>query len=108
MVTATLKLGLSPASGSFPFSSKTIFLDAATKLVLGSELQAADSSRKASNTNGWFAPVVSTDQAREPISPLSLSSSHAEVWSEGGKVSSLRLDVADNQLTANWHLDLYS
>lgn len=81
-------LSLSATSDSFPFQSKCIQLIGSTKVVLGSEAinSQAENRRIASATNGWFPPRSSLS-GKTPVSPLPLSSCHAEVWTSGGHVS---------------------
>lgn len=84
-------LALQAKAGSFPFASKYIPLPANVKAVLGSVVQdtndgATSGNRSATSTNGWFAPRRFQDSPN-PISPISLSPNHAEIWSRNGQVS---------------------
>ncbi|KAF8954894.1 hypothetical protein BDZ97DRAFT_1862375 [Flammula alnicola] len=87
---STPTLTLSPASGTFPFQTKSLSLPSGTKIILGStEASSAGSQQPArvpSATNGWFPPKQTEDASIPSVSPLPLSSSHAEVWCDGGKV----------------------
>ncbi|KIM42424.1 hypothetical protein M413DRAFT_444842 [Hebeloma cylindrosporum] len=58
---------LSPASGTFPFPSTCGW-------------------RVPCSSNGWFPPKDTEDNAIPSVSPLPLSSSHAEIWQDGGKI----------------------
>ncbi|KAE9398776.1 hypothetical protein BT96DRAFT_777238, partial [Gymnopus androsaceus JB14] len=83
-------LALQAKAGSFPFASKYIPLPANVKAVLGSVVQdtndgATSGSRSATSTNGWFAPRRFQDSPN-PISPISLSPNHAEIWSRNGQI----------------------
>ncbi|KAF8799780.1 hypothetical protein BYT27DRAFT_7005378, partial [Phlegmacium glaucopus] len=42
--------------------------------------------RTPTTSNGWFPPRLTGDITTPKISPLPLSSSHAEIWCEGGRV----------------------
>lgn len=75
---STPSLHLSPASGSFPFQPKQLKLGD-KRVVLGIEIP-NDPAHTSSSSNGWFAVV------RTGISPLPVSTSHAEVWLSGSKV----------------------
>jgi len=79
------RLNLTAAPGSFPFLTKSISLPAGHKVILGSiDGPVGASPRIPSPSNGWFPP---RQDGANGISPLPLGSCHAEVWSEGGKVS---------------------
>ncbi|CAA7268318.1 unnamed protein product [Cyclocybe aegerita] len=93
-MSTTLKL--SPAAGTFPFAAKAITLAAGTRVTLGStEMTGAGGPpRTATSANGWFAPKRTEDITLPDVSPLPLSPSHAEVWTDGGKVYIRDLDTA--------------
>ena len=83
---STPTVTLSPASGTFPFQVKKLSLPSGTKIILGST-EATSGWRQPSSSNGWFPPEETEDTAIPNVSPLPLSSSHAEIWQDGGKVS---------------------
>ncbi|KAJ8691074.1 hypothetical protein PTI98_010679 [Pleurotus ostreatus] len=85
-------LNLAAATGSFPFPTKFIALPPDAKVTLGLEQPAATSSRKAENMNGWFPHKQPSASGSNPIAPLPLSTAHAEVWSQGGKIFIRDLD----------------
>ncbi|PPQ72687.1 hypothetical protein CVT25_012288 [Psilocybe cyanescens] len=90
---STPTIDLSPAPGTFPFSAKTIPISSA-KVTLGS-IEVTESGKAAhvpSTSNGWF-PAKMTDSVSS-VSPLPLSSSHAQIWCDGGKVYIRDLDSA--------------
>ncbi|KAG9227212.1 hypothetical protein CCMSSC00406_0004249 [Pleurotus cornucopiae] len=91
-------LNLAAATGSFPFPTKFIALPPDAKVTLGLEQPAATSSRKAENMNGWFPHKQPSASGSNPIAPLPLSTAHAEVWSQGGKVSEYSISklIANN------------
>lgn len=83
-------LALQAKSGSFPFTSKYIPLPSNITTVLGSAAQDTNDgvtcgNRRATSTNGWFAPRRFQD-SDNPVSPISLSPNHAEIWSRNGQV----------------------
>lgn len=84
---------LSSASGSFPFLTKRISLTSGSKTVLGStegiSVGIQQTARTPTTSNGWFPARATGDITTPKISPLPLSSSHAEIWCEGGRVSLL-------------------
>ncbi|KAJ7594663.1 hypothetical protein C8J56DRAFT_445096 [Mycena floridula] len=83
----TPMLGLTAVAGGFGFKTKYIPLPAAIKMTLGSQIcesSSGQAQRVAQTINGWFEPKIS--QSNIPVSPLSLSTFHAEVWVEDGKV----------------------
>ncbi|KDR72657.1 hypothetical protein GALMADRAFT_142954 [Galerina marginata CBS 339.88] len=83
---STPTMTLSPASGTFPFQEKTIPMPSGTKVILGStEVSTGLPARVPSASNGWFPPKQTEDSAIASVSPLPLSSSHAEIWCDGGK-----------------------
>ncbi|KAF4562597.1 FHA domain-containing protein [Pleurotus pulmonarius] len=84
-------LNLAAATGSFPFPTKFIALPPDAKVTLGLE-QPATSSRKAENMNGWFPHKQPSSSGSNPIAPLPLSTAHAEVWAQGGKIFIRDLD----------------
>ncbi|KAH9477673.1 Vacuolar protein sorting-associated protein 64 [Psilocybe cubensis] len=90
---STLTIGLSPAPGTFPFTAKNIPISS-TKVILGSieVTEPGKAARIPSTNNGWFPPK-STDSVTG-VSPLPLSSSHAYIWCDGGKVYIRDLDSA--------------
>ncbi|TFK33969.1 hypothetical protein BDQ12DRAFT_690373 [Crucibulum laeve] len=81
-------VNLSPTGGSFPFLSKQLSLTPSSRILLGSEVSdnASERGRRASVSNGWFAPKSTEDDAIALVSPLPLSTAHAELWISGGKV----------------------
>lgn len=86
---STIILILTPATGSFPFQSKTLTVPSGTKIMLGSTEGTVNGARSSvrvpSMTNGWFAPRQTEDYSMPAVSPLPLSSSHAELWADGNK-----------------------
>ncbi|KAJ4482615.1 hypothetical protein J3R30DRAFT_3286829 [Lentinula aciculospora] len=92
-------LALQAKSGSFPFASKYIPLPRNIQAVLGSQVQETNagqmsSNRSATSTNGWFAPLLSANGQGSPVSPLSLSPNHAQIWSSNGQIFIRDLDSA--------------
>ncbi|PPR03649.1 hypothetical protein CVT24_007763 [Panaeolus cyanescens] len=91
-------LTLSPAAGSFPFPTKVLSLPSGTKVVLGSTEISPNAPRQslrvATTSNGWFPPTQTEDNSISLVSPLPLSSAHAEIWSEGGRIFIRDLDSA--------------
>ncbi|KAF8157060.1 hypothetical protein B0H34DRAFT_657551 [Crassisporium funariophilum] len=87
---------LTPIVGTFPFTTKQIALPPGTKVILGStEVTATRQSvRIPTATNGWFPPESTEDTSIPSVTPLPLSPSHAQVWSDGGKVHIRDLDSA--------------
>ncbi|KIJ99331.1 hypothetical protein K443DRAFT_175824 [Laccaria amethystina LaAM-08-1] len=85
---STPSLRLSPASGSFSFQPKQIKLRD-QRVALGIEIP-NDPAHTSSSSNGLFA-VVRTGSSTG-ISPLPVSTSHAEVWLSGSKVYIRDLD----------------
>ncbi|KAG6852926.1 hypothetical protein C0991_008133 [Blastosporella zonata] len=78
-------LSLSAISDSFPFQTKYISLPQNVTIPLGAEVDSdSGRTRVASATNGWFAPQKLGGGSA--ISPLPLSSSHANVWWDGLEV----------------------
>ncbi|KAJ8509470.1 hypothetical protein ONZ45_g8360 [Pleurotus djamor] len=86
-------LNLAPAAGSFPFPPKYITLPSGKKEILGIEQGGLQqkSSPVPSNLNGTF-PVKRVEGSSEPVSPLSVSALHAEVWFQNGKIYIRDLD----------------
>ncbi|KAF8881211.1 hypothetical protein BD779DRAFT_1021974 [Infundibulicybe gibba] len=101
-MSSTPILHLAPCPDSFPFQAKYIPLVPNSPVVLGSEAvdsPGGQSVRSASATNGWFAPrpgptINGSGIAAPPIASLPLSSSHAEVWTQGNLVYIRDLDSA--------------
>ncbi|KAF9482732.1 hypothetical protein BDN70DRAFT_403502 [Pholiota conissans] len=83
-------LTLFSVSGSFPFQTKHLPLSTGTKVTLGSTEGPSGGARQparvAANNNGWFPPKHTGNSTVPPVSPLPLSSSHAEVWMDSGIV----------------------
>ncbi|KAJ3761178.1 hypothetical protein EV361DRAFT_788271 [Lentinula raphanica] len=81
-------LALKAKPESFPFASKYIPLPANFQTILGSQLKDTNAgptsaNRSATSTNGWFAPLIPLD-GRPPVSSLSLSPEHAQIWCSNG------------------------
>jgi len=89
---ASPSVTLTPVAGAFPFPTKTICLPSGTKIILGSTEVTSGLARVPTSQNGWFPPKQTEDSAIASVSPLPLSGSHAEVWYDGGKVSTNILD----------------
>ncbi|KAF8189303.1 hypothetical protein BJ912DRAFT_377316 [Pholiota molesta] len=90
-------LTLFSVSGSFPFQTKHLPLSPGSKITLGSTEGTAGTRQSihvAATNNGWFPPKQTGDSTIPPVSPLPLSSSHAEVWLDGGNVYVRDLDSA--------------
>ncbi|KIK04576.1 hypothetical protein K443DRAFT_4547 [Laccaria amethystina LaAM-08-1] len=85
---STPSLHLSPTSGSFSFQPKQIKL-CDKRVVLGIEIP-DDPAHTSSSSNGWFTVVRTRNSTG--ISPLPVSTSHAEVWLSGSKVYIRDLD----------------
>jgi len=86
---STPSVTFSPASGTFPFQVKTISLPSGIKIILGSTETISGSRQPArvpSSSNGWFPQKETEDTTIPSVSPLPLSSSHAEIWCDNGKV----------------------
>ncbi|KAJ3724159.1 hypothetical protein DFJ43DRAFT_641901 [Lentinula guzmanii] len=83
-------LALKAKSESFPFASKYIPLPSNISVILGSQTKDTNSgqtstNRSATSTNGWFAPLIPVD-GRAPVSPISLSPDHAQIWSSDSTI----------------------
>lgn len=91
----TPTLTLFSVSGSFPFQTKHLPLSPGTKITLGSTEGTSTGMRQSirvpSTNNGWFPPKQTGGSTVPPVSPLPLSSSHAEVWLDGGNVRTASL-----------------
>ncbi|KAJ4466821.1 hypothetical protein C8J55DRAFT_526434 [Lentinula edodes] len=84
-------LALQAKPGSFPFASKYVPLPHNFQAILGSQVQDTNtgptsSNRSATSTNGWFAPLSPVDGQGAPVSPISLSPNHAQIWSTNGQI----------------------
>ncbi|KAF5318712.1 hypothetical protein D9619_010732 [Psilocybe cf. subviscida] len=94
--TMSINLSMSASVGSFPFKTKSLSLATTGRVILGST--ETSSSKEAphvpSSSNGWFSPVPAADRSQPNISPLPLSSSHAELSFKNGKVYIKDLDSA--------------
>lgn len=75
---------LAPVQGSFPFYIKHLSLARRATVTLGSEYSnvEAERGRVAAFDNGWFPAGLESGRT-----PLNLSTSHAQLWADGERVS---------------------
>ncbi|KAF8699035.1 hypothetical protein AX14_001005 [Amanita brunnescens Koide BX004] len=79
---------------SFQFEPKWIALSTESRILLGSDTgETVVDQRTATTSNGFFPPMMPTSRGGDPIMPLALSASHAEMWVKDNKVMLRDLDA---------------